>query len=70
MRDLLFVKTELTDLKKLQINMKFYQALGVDYLVVGPNPTFFKEILRDFLPLMKPILRRILAWFFPLISRS
>lgn len=51
MRDLLFLKTGLTDLKKLQINIKFYQALGVDYLVVGPNPTFFKENIEGFFAL-------------------
>lgn len=36
MKDKIILKTDLRDFKKLQVNIKFYQALGLDYVLVRP----------------------------------
>lgn len=49
MKDKIILKTNLWEIKKLQVNIKFYQALGVDWILLGVfeslNEGEIKEIL-------------------------
>ncbi len=49
MKDKIILKTNLWEIKKLQVNIKFYQALGVDWILLGAferlNEGEIKEIL-------------------------
>lgn len=49
MNDKIILKTNLWEIKKLQVNIKFYQALGVDWILLGAfdrlNEGEIKEIL-------------------------
>lgn len=51
MQDLLFIRTETKDYKKLEINRKFYKALGMDYVIISPFDKVDEEEIEKILAL-------------------
>lgn len=47
MRDLLVLKTDLTEFNKLKVNRKFYQSLKVDGLVIEIFEDFSRRNIND-----------------------
>ena len=47
MKDKIILKTDLRDFKKLQVNIRFYQALGVDFVLVRPFERLDENELED-----------------------
>lgn len=47
MKDKIILKTDLRDFKKLQVNIRFYQALGLDYVLVRPFEKLDENELED-----------------------
>lgn len=47
MKDKIILKTDLREVKKLKVNIKFYQALGLDYLLVRPFERLDEKELED-----------------------
>lgn len=47
MQDKIILKTDLRENKKLQVNIKFYQALGLDYVLVRPFERLDENELED-----------------------
>lgn len=43
----MLIKTDLSEIKKLKINMKFYQSLDVDYVVLSPFKSLDEKELGD-----------------------
>ena len=51
MQDLLFIRTDIKDYKKLEINRKFYKALGMDYVIISPFDKVDEEEIEKILAL-------------------
>lgn len=47
MKDKIILKTDLRDFKKLQVNIRFYKALGLDYVLVRPFERLDEKYLAD-----------------------
>lgn len=53
MQDLLFIRTDIKDYKKIETNRKFYKSLGIDYVIISPFDKVDEEEIEKIITLNK-----------------
>ena len=69
MKDLVILKTNLKGFKTLQVNIRFYKALGVDFVEISPFESFGEKEIGEVFVLNEFYKKMDLVLFYLLISR-